>query len=208
MMAFDADLRELAAEIVEMGNRARNQLENAIAALISENIKLAHEVIAADDAIDQLQHAIEEKAIETIARRQPFAIDLREIIGALRITVDLERIGDLAANIAKRAEQIGKEKISQDVSVQLRLLSQRVLTQLRAVMDSYETRDLAEALDVWRMDEDIDALHNSTFRQLLTYMMEDPGNISLGMHLLFCAQKTSSAPAIMQQTSPKASTIF
>jgi phosphate transport system protein len=188
MLAFDDDLRELAAEIVEMGNRTEKQVSNALDALLSKNVSLAREVKAADGAIDELQRAIETKAIETIARRQPLAIDLREIVGALRIATDLERIGDLASNIAKRAEQIGNKNFANEISVQLRHMTQLVLQQLRSVIFSYEHRDVEEALRVWRSDEDIDGLHNSTFRQLLTYMMEDPGNITLGMHLLFCAK--------------------
>jgi phosphate transport system protein len=188
MLAFDADLRELAAEIVEMGNRTEQQVTNALDALINKNVRLAQEVKSADATIDELQRSIETKAIETIARRQPLAIDLREIVGALRIATDLERIGDLASNIAKRAEQIGNKKFANEISVQLRHMAQRVLEQLRSVLHSYHHRDIEEALQVWRSDEDIDGLHNSTFRQLLTYMMEDPGNITLGMHLLFCAK--------------------
>jgi phosphate transport system protein len=188
MLAFDDDLRELAAEIVEMGNRTEKQVGNAMDALLSKNVNLARDVKTADGAIDELQRAIETKAIETIARRQPLAIDLREIVGALRIATDLERIGDLASNIAKRAEQIGNEKFANEISVQLRHMAQLVLQQLRSVIHSYQHRDVEEALRVWRSDEDIDGLHNSIFRQLLTYMMEDPGNITLGMHLLFCAK--------------------
>jgi phosphate transport system protein len=188
MLAFDDDLRELAAEIVEMGNRTEKQVSNALDALLSKNVSLAREVKAADGAIDELQRAIETKAIETIARRQPLAIDLREIVGALRIATDLERVGDLASNIAKRAEQIGSKKFANEIAVQLRHMTQLVMQQLRSVIFSYEHRDVEEALRVWRSDEDIDGLHNSTFRQLLTYMMEDPGNITLGMHLLFCAK--------------------
>ena len=188
MLAFDDDLRELAAEIVEMGNRTEKQVSNAMDALLTKNVSLAWDVKAADGAIDELERAIETKAIETIARRQPLAIDLREIVGALRIATDLERIGDLASNIAKRAEQIGSKKFASEISVQLRHMTQLVLQQLRSVIHSYQHRDVEEALRVWRSDEDIDGLHNSTFRQLLTYMMEDPGNITLGMHLLFCAK--------------------
>lgn len=188
MLAFDDDLRELAAEIVEMGTRTEKQVSNAMDALLSKNVSLARDVKAADGAIDELERAIETKAIETIARRQPLAIDLREIVGALRIATDLERIGDLASNIAKRAEQIGNKKFANEISVQLRHMTQLVLQQLRSVIHSYQHRDVDEALRVWRSDEDIDGLHNSTFRQLLTYMMEDPGNITLGMHLLFCAK--------------------
>lgn len=188
MLAFDDDLRELAAEIVEMGNRTEKQVSNAMDALLTKNVSLAWDVKAADGAIDELERAIETKAIETIARRQPLAIDLREIVGALRIATDLERIGDLASNIAKRAEQIGNKKFASEISVQLRHMTQLVLQQLRSVIHSYQHRGVEEALRVWRSDEDIDGLHNSTFRQLLTYMMEDPGNITLGMHLLFCAK--------------------
>ena len=188
MLAFDDDLRELAAEIVEMGNRTEKQVSNAMDALLSKNVSLARDVKTADAAIDELERAIETKAIETIAKRQPFAIDLREIVGALRIATDLERIGDLGSNIAKRAEQIGNKKFANEISVQLRHMTQLVLQQLRSVIHSYQDRDVEEALRVWRSDEDIDGLHNSTFRQLLTYMMEDPGNITLGMHLLFCAK--------------------
>jgi phosphate transport system protein len=185
MMAFDADLRELRAAIVEMGTRTHRQLSQAVNALVKGNVELAHKVRATDVEIDALQHEIEAKAVGTIARRQPFAVDLREIIGALRIANDLERIGDLAANIAKRTEEIGDARWANEITVQLTHMAERVLEQLRHAIESYEGRDVAEALEVWRSDQDVDALHNSTFRQLLTYMMEDPGNISLGMHLLF-----------------------
>lgn len=185
MMAFDADLRELRAAIVEMGTLTQTQLTEAVTALVEGNVELAHKVRATDVEVDALQHEIEAKAVGTIARRQPFAVDLREIVGALRIANDLERIGDLAVNIAKRTEQISDEKWPNEITVQLRRMTERVLEQLRHVIDSYERRDAVEALEVWKTDRDVDALHNSTFRQLLTYMMEDPGNISLGMDLLF-----------------------
>lgn len=188
MSAFDADLRELASDIIRMADQTGKQLANAVDALVTGNLALAREVRAGDEAIDAMQHDIETKAIETIATRQPLAIDLREIIGALRIATDLERIGDLASNIAKRAEQIRKQSFANETSVQLRQMAQRVSGQLRSVIHSYQNRDAAEAIDVWRSDDDVDALHNTTFRQLLTYMMEDPGNIGLGMHLLFCAK--------------------
>ncbi len=185
MMAFDADLRELRAAIVEMGTLTQTQLTEAVTALVEGNVELAHKVRATDVEIDALQHEIEAKAIGTIARRQPFAVDLREIVGALRIANDLERIGDLAVNIAKRTEQIGDEKWPNEITIQLRHMTERVLEQLRHIIESYEHRDVAEALEVWSSDQDVDALHNATFRQLLIFMMEDPGNISLGMDLLF-----------------------
>lgn len=186
--AFDSDLRELGDAIVDMGVRAQKQIIDAFHALQKGDVELARSVKAADADVDALQQDIEMKAIGTIARRQPLAVDLREIVGALRIVTDLERIGDLAANIAKRAEQLGNERWPNEITVALRTMTERVLKQLRDVIDSYDHRDLAKALDVWKSDEEVDALHDSIFRHLLTYMMEDPGNISLGMHLLFCAK--------------------
>ena len=188
MLAFDTDLQVLTSDIIRMAGQADKQLVNAVDALVTGNTALAREVRTADDAIDAMQHEIETKAIETIATRQPLAIDLREILGAFRIATDLERIGDLATNIAKRAEQIGKQSFAKEISVQLKQMTQRVSGQLQTVIHSYQHRNVGEAIDVWKSDEDVDALHNATFRQLLTYMMEDPGNISLGMHLLFCAK--------------------
>jgi phosphate transport system protein len=188
MLAFDEDLRELASDVIAMAEQTARQLANAADALVTGNAALAREVRAADTAIDVMQQEIETKAIETIATRQPMAIDLREIIGALRIATDLERIGDLAANVAKRAEQIGKQSLGSEISVQLRQMTQRVSEQLQSVIHSYQYRDADEAIEVWNSDESIDALHNTTFAQLLTYMMEDPGNITLGMHILFCAK--------------------
>ena len=188
MLAFDADLRELAADIIAMADRTETQLSHAVDALVTGNVALARDVRTADHAIDVSQHEVENKAIEIIATRQPFAIDLREIVGALRIAIDLERIGDLAANIAKRAEQIGNQKFAKEIAIELRQMGQEVKNQLHHVVHSFQARDAEEAVEVWKSDEDVDALHNTTFRQLLTYMMEDPGNISLGMHLLFCAK--------------------
>src|SRR5262245_25766999 len=137
MLAFDADLRELASNIIEMADQTGQQLSSAVDALITGNTALAREVRAGDEAIDAMQQEIETKVIETIARRQPLAIDLREIIGALRIATDLERIGDLAANIAKRAEQIVKQSFAREISVQLKQMTRQTLDQLHFVMYSY-----------------------------------------------------------------------
>jgi phosphate transport system protein len=203
--AFDSDLRELGDAIVDMGVRAQKQIIDAFHALQKGDVELARSVKAADAVIDGLQQDLEIKAIGTIARRQPLAVDLRDIVGALRITTDLERIGDLAANIAKRAEQLGNEKWPDEITVALRTMTERVLKQLRDVIDSYDHRDLNKALSVWKSDEEVDALHDSIFRHLLTYMMEDPGNISLGMHLLFCAkniERIGEKPAASRRTMP------
>jgi phosphate transport system protein len=135
-----------------------------------------------------LQRDIEEKAILTIARRQPMAIDLREVVGALRICNDLERIGDLAKNIAKRVAALSGDFRPHKLIRGVEHMSTLVLSQLKQVFDAYAGRDLASALAVWQGDEQIDAMCTSLFRELLTYMMEDPRNITFCIHLLFCAK--------------------
>ncbi|MDB5601300.1 MAG: phosphate uptake regulator PhoU [Xanthobacteraceae bacterium] len=186
--AFDADLQELARSVAEMGGLAEKQVADAVTSLAKRDGKLAQAVMAADPAIDTLQREIEEKAILTIARRQPMAVDLREIVGALRVANDLERIGDLAKNIAKRVVALGTDLQPHKVIRGVEHMADLVLNQLKDVLDAYARRDLAKALDVWRGDEEIDAVNNSLFRELLTYMMEDPRNITFCTHLLFCAK--------------------
>ena len=186
--AFDTELRELARKIAEMGRLDGEQITDATGALVKRDIALAKRVIATDDQVDALQRAIEEKAVATIARRQPMAVDLREIIGALRIANDLERVGDLAENIAKRVLLLTDEFRINEVVLQLQCMVDLVRDQLARVLQSYERRDVALALGVWRKDQEIDALNSSLFRELLTYMMEDPRNITFCSHMLFCAK--------------------
>jgi len=186
--AFDADLQELARMIAEMGGLAERQIGDALDALNRRDAVLAKSVILADTRIDSLQHQIEEKAILTIARRQPMAVDLRDVVGALRVSNDLERIGDLAKNIAKRVEVMDSELDLQKVMRGVEHMTELVLTQIKEVLDAYARRDVDKAIQVWLGDEEVDAVNNSLFRELLTYMMEDPRNISLCIHLLFCAK--------------------
>jgi len=186
--AFDADLQDLTRVVAEMGGLAERQIAKAIEALDKRDPVLADRVIAEDAKIDALQHEIEEKAVLTIARRQPMAVDLREIVGALRVSNDLERIGDLAKNIAKRVGALEEDFGSQQVMRGVEHMAELVLAQIKDVLDSFANRDSAKALAVWRNDEEIDAVNNSLFRELLTYMMEDPRNISYCIHLLFCAK--------------------
>ena len=159
MRAFDADLRELASKIAEMGRRDDAQIADAIDAWVKRDTALAKRVIAADDRVDVMQREIEEKAATTIARRQPMAVDLREILGALRISNDLERIGDLTENVAKRMMLVTEESRINEVVVQLRHMVDVVRDQLARVLRSYERRDVALALEVWRKDQEIDALN-------------------------------------------------
>jgi phosphate transport system protein len=186
--AFDADLQEIARKVAEMGGMAEKQIADAVAALTKRDTALAQRVIVLDSSIDALQHEIEERAILTIARRQPMAMDLREIIGALRVSNDLERIGDLAKNIAKRVVALDGEFWPNRVIRGVQHMTDLVLGQLKRVLDSYAQHDVTLALEVWRGDEEVDAVNNSLFRELLTYMMEDPRNITFCTHLLFCAK--------------------
>jgi len=186
--AFDADLHGLALKIAEMSRLDETQIRQSIEALVKRDMALADGVIAAKDRVDALQREIEEKAIVTIARRQPMAIDLREIIGALRISNDLEKIGDLAENVAKEVILLSDAFVIDEVILQLQRMGRLVLGQLMRVLRSYERGDAAEALEVWREDLEVDSLNNSLFRETLTYMMENPRNITFCAHLLFCAK--------------------
>jgi phosphate transport system protein len=188
MKAFDADLEELSRMVAEMGGMAEKEIADAVTALSRRDLDLAQRVIALDPSVDALQRAIEEKVILTIARRQPMAVDLRDIVGSLRVSNDLERIGDLAKNIAKRVLVLDGDIAFTQVIRGVEQMTKLVLGQLKQVLDAYARRDVAKALEVWRGDEEIDAVNNSLFRELLTYMMEDPRNITFCTHLLFCTK--------------------
>ena len=172
----------------EMGGLAEKLIADSADALARRDTGLAQRVTAADAQIDALQQDIEEKAILTIARRQPMAVDLRDIVGALRIANDIERIGDLAKNIAKRVIALNGDFPPPKLIRGVEHMSDLVLGQLKSVLDSYARRDDAKAMAVWRGDEQIDAMCTSVFRELLTYMIEDPRNITFGIHLMFCAK--------------------
>ncbi len=186
--SFEDDLKGLARSIAEMGGHAEQLVGRSITALLGADADLARAVIAADKNVDAMHRRIEEHAILVIARRQPMAQDLREAIAAIRITSDLERIADLGKNIARRTLAIHNETFSQKVRIGVEHLAQLGLGQVKKVLDAYATRDLAKTQEVCAKDDEIDAVYNSLFRQLLTYMMEDPRTISMCTHLLFCAK--------------------
>jgi phosphate transport system protein len=186
--AFDTDLQEIARRVAEMGGLAERQIADATRALVERDTDLAEHVIAVDPTIDTMQHEVEEKAILTIARRQPMAVDLREIVGAMRVANDLERIGDHAKHIGKRVVALDLDLHPQQLIRGVEHMASLVLTQLKQVLDAFAGRDVAAALEVWNGDEQVDALCTSLFRELLTYMMEDPRNITFCMHLMFCAK--------------------
>ncbi|MGD9868232.1 MAG: phosphate signaling complex protein PhoU [Hyphomicrobiales bacterium] len=186
--SYAEELTSLNSKIAQMGGMAEQLLGRSIDALERRDPQLAEATIAEDAAIDALEREIEEQAIIMIARRQPLAQDLRQIMAAIRISSDLERIGDLAKNIAKRALAVAAENHPKKLILGLKHMAELGLSQLSDVLDAYSERDAEKALGVWYRDEQIDAMYNSVFRELLTYMMEDPRNIGLCTHLLFGAK--------------------
>ncbi|MFM8860757.1 MAG: phosphate signaling complex protein PhoU [Methylocystis sp.] len=186
--SYDRDLEDLGRKIAEMGGLAEKMLAEAMEALSLLNTEVAQRVIATDARLDILQREIEEKAIMTIARRQPLAVDLRECIAAIRISGDIERIGDLAKNIAKRALKIASETRVTRATIGLKSMQEIAGMQLKDSLDAYAQRDIEKARIVWDYDAQLDALEDSVFRDLLTFMMEDPRNISFCTHLLFCSK--------------------
>ena len=186
--SYDEELAVLSSKIAKMGGLAERVLGQSFEALERRDPDLAANTIAEDDEIDQLQREIEEQAVIMIARRQPMAYDLRQIMAALRISSDLERIGDLGKNIAKRAVAVVTEQQPKQLMLGLKHMGELALCQLKDVLDAFVERDAERALNVWYKDEEIDSMYNSLFRELLTYMMEDPRNIGLCTHLLFGAK--------------------
>jgi phosphate transport system protein len=186
--AFDEDLQELNRLIAEMGGLAERQIADSVDALVRRDTTLATNVVAVDLDLDKLQHVIEERAVLTIARRQPMAVDLREIVGAMRVAIDLERIGDLSKNIGRRVAQLDNDFHPLKLIRGLEHMTDLVQSQVKSVLDAYAAHDLPAAMMVWKGDEEVDAICTSLFRELLTYMMEDPRNISFCIHLMFCAK--------------------
>jgi len=185
--AFTEQLETLAATVSQMGGLAEAQLANAIEAIGRRDTALAESAVGGDKDVDALQQQIEERALRLLALRQPMAVDLRETLAAIKIASELERIGDLAKNIAKRAIVLNKEPPIR-LTQSLARMGRAALSQLKLVLDSYSNRDSGGAETVWRQDGEIDEIYNSLFRELLTYMMEDPRTIGLCTHLLFVAK--------------------
>jgi phosphate transport system protein len=186
--AFDRELDALERRIAEMGGIAEKMVIDAMDALANADTVLAHEVVATDLRLDAQQRKIEDMAVMTIARRQPVAVDLRELIGAIRIAGDLERVGDLAKNIAKRTVKVGSDARVPRAIIGLKHMNDVATELLKDALDAYVQRDEERAREVWVRDVDLDELEDSVFRDVLTHMMEDPRNISFCAHLLFCSK--------------------
>jgi phosphate transport system protein len=185
--AFDQDLKRVDTIIAEMGGLVETQFVAAIEAMLKRDVERAETIIAADERVDELEKELDRSVIKLIALRQPMADDLRMLIAALRIGGAIERIGDYARNIAKRTLALAQVPSVAPAQTVARL-GQLVLEMLRNALDAYLTRDAAMAYDVRRSDHDADAMYTSLFRELLTYMMEDPRNITSCTHLMFAAK--------------------
>jgi phosphate transport system protein len=186
--AFDDDLQELARLVSEMGGLAERQIVESVDALIRRDAALGARVVAAYAEIDRLQRSIEERVVLTIARRKPMSVDLREIVGALRVAIYFVRIGDLAKNMGKRVVALDSDFHPLKLIRGLEHMTDLVQSQVKSVLDAYAAHDLPSAMAVWKGDEEVDAICTSLFRELLTYMMEDPRNIGFCIHLMFCAK--------------------
>ena len=185
--SFDEQLQALAALVAQMGGLTEAQLAAAIEAIARRDSQAAESAVSGDARIDALQTEIEERAVKLLALRQPMAVDLRDTLAAIKIAGELERIGDLAKNIAKRALVLNREPPIR-LTQSLARMGRAAQGQLKQVLDSFSNRNAEEAENVWRRDGEIDEIYNSLFRELLTYMMEDPRTIGLCTHLLFVAK--------------------
>ena len=186
--SFDEELEHIDRLIRDMGDRAATMVDHSTRALLKADAALAQRVISEDAIMDARQRELDDRAITLIAKRQPMAQDLRAVVGAIRMAADLERVGDLAKNIAKRVGAVGQTATPRNLSHSIDSMADLVLTQVESVIAHYVARD-PEALKLLRAeDEKIDIQYTSLFRELLTYMMEDPRNITACTHLLFCAK--------------------
>ena len=185
--SFEVDLKKLRDMIAGMGGLVERAVADATAALIEHDPDLAASVVAADPKIDVEERKIEQFAVQLLALRQPVADDLRQVVAALKVITDLERIGDYSANIAKRSLVINKLS-SQLAMSGLGQMARLVQQNLKTVIDAVGEADPQKAISVWRADQMVDDLYNTIFRELITYMMEDARNITPCTHLLFIAK--------------------
>ncbi len=186
--AYDEELDRLDNMVAEMGGLTEVQLACAMEALTRRDVDLAQQVVERDQRLDEMELEIHEFTIRLLALRQPMAADLRIIIAALKISSYLERIGDYAKNIAKRTLTLTKAPMLADATQAVTRMAGLVQVMIKNVLDGYIQRDTQVADDVRARDQDVDHIYNSLFRELLTYMMEDPRMITTATHLLFVAK--------------------
>ena len=186
--AYDEELEGLTAELSRMGGLAEVEVVDAIRAIARRDVALAQGVIDRDARLDEIEAEIERRAIRLIALRQPVADDLRRAVAAMKVANNLERCGDLAKNIAKRALVIAESEPITPLTRSIERMGELVAGRLKDVLDAFAARDIDRARTVWQRDQEVDEHYDSIFRELLTYMMGDPRTIASCAHLLFVAK--------------------
>lgn len=186
--SFGEELDQLRAEVVQMGGVAEAQVAAAVTAVARRDVALAKQVVEDDKKLDALQADIEKKALRLIALRQPMAADLRRTVAALKISLSLERVGDMAKGICKRAQQLDEADPMTSLTRSFERMGKLVGSRLKEVLDAYARSETAGLLNVWAHDDEVDQHYDSLFRELLTYMMSDPRTIGASAHLLFMAK--------------------
>lgn len=185
---FGEELQQLKAAVAQLGGLVESQVADSIRAVATRDVGLAQAVVGRDQKLDQLQMEIEKKAIRMIALRQPVAQDLRRTVSAMKMAWNLERTGDQAKNIGKRAVIIAEAEPITPLTRSVERMGKLVMERLKAALDAYNDGELDQALMVWRKDQEVDEHYNSLFRELLTYMMSDPRLIGACAQLLFVAK--------------------
>lgn len=186
--AYGEELNQLTADVARLGGLAEAQVVEAVESVARRDAALAQAVMARDLKLDEMQKEIEKKAIRLIALRQPVASDLRRTVAAMKIAGDLERVGDLAKNVAKRGLALIESEPITPLTRSIERMGRLVALRMKAVLDAYTAQEVEGALNVWSHDDDVDEHYNALFRELLTYMMGDPRTISPCAHLLFMAK--------------------
>ena len=185
--SYDEELEQLNNTLIEMGGMAESQIDAAVQALTTRDPELAQTVIDDDDKVDDLNYEVDNQDMRLLALRQPMALDLRNVVAALKISSDLERIADYATNMARRSIALSETPPVKPVHVVPRM-ARLVMVMMKNVLDAYVEHDVDKALAVWQADEEVDEMYASLFRELLTYMMEDPRRITPCTHVLFIAK--------------------
>jgi len=186
--SFGEELDQLRAEVVQMGGLAESQLTDAITAVARHDQALAKRVVEGDRRLDEMQIDIERKALRLIALRQPMAADLRRTVAALKISLSLERVGDMAKGICKRADKLDDAESMAALTRSFERMGKLVTGRLKEVLDAYARAEVDGLLNVWSHDDEVDQHYDSLFRELLTYMISDPRTIGASAHLLFMAK--------------------
>lgn len=186
--SYEDELTALRSTISEMGGMVEQAIQDSVTVLLRLDHSQARELRQRDKRIDEMQQGINDMAVSIIARRQPMAADLRMVVTSIQVANDLERTGDMAKQLAKRALQIESLSLAPKFYNGVKHMADLVSRQLKAALDAYAASDAQGAVEVCNRDDEVDAMHTSLFRELLTYMMEDPRNITQCTHLLFCTK--------------------